>query len=217
MLLFFKLILRRKNSNSFIAFYLCVPVCKFAWILGWNVYDFITKKMWWYYSYSPLLGCRVQPTGMPAVLGNHSKQIGESSLLLQSGSRSPIFAILKGPPVSLCPRLSQPNLQQAAQWSGTALLMKTFTSATLNQFHCQGKWTSLTLRKPTPVLRPPHPDMKEKCYSWLNNSAQKIKYVTEAFEGKSKSGCHAFRCPDSHALYERRQVLLQTQFVLPWQ
>lgn len=81
--------------------------------------------------------------------------------------------------------------------------MKTFTSAKLNQFHCQGKWTGFALRKPTSVLRLPHPDMKEKCYSWLNNSAQKIKYVMQAFERRSKTGCRAFSRSDSHALYER--------------
>lgn len=101
--------------------------------------------------------------------------------------------------------------------AATALLMETFASAKLNQFHRQGKATSFSLGKPTPVLRPPRPDMKEKCHSWLNNSAQKIKYVAQAFERKRKSGCHAFSCPDSHALCEGCQVLLQTQFVLPWQ
>lgn len=194
-----------------------MPVCKFQWILGWNVYDFITKKVWWYYSYSPLPGYRIRPTGMPAVLGKHRKWVEKSPLLLQSSSRSPIFTIWEGSPLSFCPCLSQPYLHLTAQWPGTAPLGKAFTSAKRNQFHCQGKWTSFTLRKATPVLRPPHPDMKEKWHSWLNNCAQKIKYVTQAFEGKSKSGCHAFHCPDSHALYERCQVLQQTQFVLPWQ
>lgn len=137
---------------------------------------------------------------MPAVLGKYRKRVGKSPLLLQSGSRSPIFGFLESSPLSLCPCLSQPYLHPTAQWPGTAPLMKTFTSAQLNQFHCQGKWTGFALRKPTPLLRPPHPDMKEKCHSWLNNSAQKIKYVTQAFEGRSKSSCYAFRCPDSRAL-----------------
>ena len=123
---------------------------------------------------------------MPAVLGKHRKRVGKSPLFLQSGSRNPIFAILEDSPLSLCPCASQSYLHPtagqpgSARQPGTAPLMKTFTSARLNQFHCQGKWTGFTLRKPTPVPRPPCPDMKEKCHSWLNNSAQKIKYVRQA-------------------------------------
>lgn len=148
-----------------------MPVCKFQWILGWNMYDFITKKVWWYYLYSPLPGYRVQTMVMAAILGKHRKQVGKPPLLLQSGSRSPIFAILEDSPLFLCLCLSQSCLHPTAGQQGIALLMKTFTSTKLNQFHCQGKWTGFTLRKPTPVLRPPCPDMKEKCHSWLNNSA----------------------------------------------
>lgn len=58
--------------------------------------------------------------------------------------------------------------------------MKTLTSAALNHLHCQRKWARFTLRKPTPVPRPPCADMKEKCHSWLNNSTQKIKYARRA-------------------------------------
>lgn len=140
---------------------------------------FITKNAWWY-SCSPLLAYRVQRTGMPTILRKHKKRVGKSPLLLQRGSRNPIFASLEDSPLSLCLSASESYLHPTAGQPGRALLMKTFTSAKLNQFHCQGKWTAFTLRKPTPVPRPPCPDMKEKCHSWLNNSAQKIKYVTQA-------------------------------------
>lgn len=155
-----------------------MPVCKSQWILGWNVYDFITKEVECYYSCSPLPGYRVQPRGMPEILRKHRKQAGKSLLLLQSGNRNLIFAILEDSP--FCLGASQPYLHPTTGQPGSAPLMKTFGSAKLNQFYCQGKWTSFTLRKPTPVPRPPCPDMKEKCHSWLNNSAQKIKYVTQA-------------------------------------
>lgn len=108
------------------------------------------------------------------------KWVGTSPLMLKSGSKAPIFSVLKDFPLSfwLCP--SQSYLNTLTGWPGTAPVMKTFTSATLNPFHCRRKWTEFTLRKPTPVPRPPCPDMKEKCHSWLNNSAQKIKYVRPA-------------------------------------
>lgn len=141
---------------------------------------------------------------MAAVWDRYRNWVGKLPSLLRSSSKSPTFTTVEDFTLSLC--LYPPH---PAAMPATAPLMKTFTSAKLNQFHFQGKWTCFTLRKPTSVLRLPHPDMKEKRHSWLNNSAQKIKHVTQAFE-RSKSGCHAFSCPDSHALYERCQVLLQT-------
>lgn len=96
--------------------------------------------------------------------------------MLKSGSKAPVFSVLE----DSCLCTSQSYLNILTGWPGTAPLMKTFTSAALDQFHCQKKWTGFTLRKPTPVHRPPCPDMKEKCHSWLNNSAQKIKHVRQA-------------------------------------
>jgi len=117
---------------------------------------------------------------MPAVWRKHRKRVAKYPLLLLSGSRNPIFTFLEGSSLSLCLCASQSYLHPTAEQPGRALLMKTLISAKLNQFHCHEKWTCFTLRKPTPVPRPPCPDMKEKCHSWLNNSAQKIKYITQA-------------------------------------
>lgn len=185
-----------------------MPVSKFQWIRGRNVHDCITKTALFAFTSA---GYRVQPMGLAAVWGKPRKWGGKTPHFTPKWQQKPCFRGLS--PLPLPRPVTTPPAPDSR--AATAPLMETFASAELNQFHRQGKATGFSLGKPTPVLRPPRPDMKEKCHSWLNNSAQKIKYVAQAFERKRKSGCHAFSCPDSHALCEGCQVLLQTQFVLP--